>query len=486
MNKYLKKSLHYFAGNLFNKALLFFFLPIFTHFMVPSEYAIYTNFLIFIAFASLIYLLGIQQALFSYFHEESTNEYKHNLISSIFVVVIILGIVLSILILFNRDLISQLIVRDKAYGYLIPFIVIIIFSGSIYGITLSILNMMERSVNYAILGGVKNSVLLILFLYGSITSQFNVYTVFLFMTISSIISGFIALINIGKILRNLDDGSFRPKIFSFELIRPVIRFGIIMIPGTFAMLILRVIDRYMLTYLSVGGLHDVGIYAIGYRIGMILQFLASIVSLVFFPYAMRIADKPGAKIVYRKIYNYFVWLGSGLGILLIIFSNEIFALLIDSKYNDAINIVFVGVISVFLLGVFNILNIGFYVKKSAKNISITVTLGAILNLVLNYFLIPRYGIFGAGIASIVAYLFIVIYNFINVEIKTKIGFNWKFIATSIILLLITSLLNIFVPRCLTATFLKLLILSVVLMILFMILKRNGKLNELFQISKTGW
>ena len=72
-------------------------------------------------------------------------------------------------------------------------------------------------------------------------------------------------------------------------------FGLIMVPGTLALISMRVLDRYMLTYLSAEGLHDVGIYSTGYRVGMIMQFLVTVFSLVFISYAMRIADRPEAK-----------------------------------------------------------------------------------------------------------------------------------------------------------------------------------------------
>lgn len=485
MNNYLKKTLHYFAGNLFNKILLIVFLPIFTHFMIPAEYAVYTNFLIFIAFARLIYLLGMQQSLFPFFHADTSNEYKFNLISSIYLLILITGLVLSILILFNNTLLTQLIVRNPNYNYLIPYIVAIIFCECIYGLTLSILNMMESSANYAILGGAKNLILLILFLFGTFTNQFTVRTVFQFIMISSVVAAFLALINIIKVLMNYADGSFQPKWFSFNMLKPVVRFGLIMIPGTIAMLILRVMDRYMLTYLSAGGLHDVGIYATGYRVGMVMQVLVTMVSLVFFPYAMRIAKNPEAKEIYRKIYNYYILFGCALGSLIILFSNEIFTILIDKNYHESIKIVFIGTISVFLLGVFNILNIGFYLKKSAKNISVAVCIGALLNLVMNFLLIPEYGIIGAGIASIAAYLFIVIYNFIQVERKISIGYNEKYLVLSLVLLLVLSYLNFHIPSGLEYSIIKLFILTVFLLITILRMKRRGKIEEFKIMYKKG-
>ncbi|MCF7859276.1 MAG: polysaccharide biosynthesis C-terminal domain-containing protein [Candidatus Cloacimonetes bacterium] len=485
MNKYLRKSIHYFAGNLFNKILLIAFLPIFTHFMVPAEYAVYTNFLIFISFANLIYLMGMQQSIISYFNAGPSLEYKYTLISSMYILVFVAGVFFSPLILMNGKAITYLIVRDVGYKNLVPYIVVIIFAECIYGLTLSILNMMERSANYAVLGSIKNLILLILFLFGTFSNKFTVHTIFLFMMISASVASLLAIVNIIKILKNIAEGSFQPKIFSFKILRPVLKFGLFMIPGTMAMLILRVMDRYMLTYLSANGLHDAGIYATGYRIGMIMQLLATIVSLVFFPYAMRIADQPEAKKIYRKIYNYFIWLGSFLGILIILYSNEIFAIFIDSKYHEAINIVFVGVISVFLLGVFNILNIGFYIKKSAKNISIAVGFGAILNLVMNYFLIPKYGIMGAGIASIAAYLFIVSYNFIKVEKKINIGYNVNYLISSVVLLFALTYINLQIPSGLKFTIYKTLFFVVFLFAALLILQKNGKIEEFKIMYKNG-
>lgn len=485
MNNYLKKTLHYFAGNLFNKILLIVFLPIFTHFMIPAEYAVYTNFLIFIAFARLIYLLGMQESLFPYFHAETSNEYKFSLISSIYLLILFTGLILSILILFNNTLLSQLIVRNPSYDYLIPYIVIIIFCECIYGLTLSILNMMESSANYAILGGVKNLILLILFLFGTFTNQFTLQTIFQFIMISSVIAAFLASFNIIKILKKYADGSFQPKWFSIIILIPVVKFGLVMIPGTIAMLILRVMDRYMLTYLSAGGLHDVGIYATGYRVGMVMQVLVTMVSLVFFPYAMRIAKSPEAKGIYRKIYNYYILFGCALGSLIILFSNEIFTILIDNKYHDSFKIVFIGAISVFLLGVFNILNIGFYIKRSAKSISLAVSMGALLNLVMNYVLIPEYGIIGAGISSIAAYLFIVIYNFIQVERKISIGYNEKYLFLSIVLLLVLSYLNFHIPSGLEYSIIKIFVLTIILLITILRLKRRGKIEEFKTMYKKG-
>ena len=409
MKEYIEKILHYTAGNLLQKIILLILLPVFTHFLVPEEYAVYTNVVVFISFASLIYFLGFQQAIFSYFYEKKTPEYHYTLISSIFITIIFFGIILSMLIIIFRVELSQLILRTKAFSNIMLWVSMILFFDVVYGMVLSILNMMERSKQYILVGNFKHVLLLILLVVAAISSRFNLKTIFILMTISSGCAALVAVSVMGSIMRGLSQNSKSKKIFSYPIMKRLLSFGLVMIPGTFAMLILKVSDRYMLTYLSARSLYDVGIYAIGYRIGMIITFLNSIISLVYFPYAMRVAEDSNAKNSFRKVFNFYVIFGGLIGFSVILFSPEIFKIFIDSRYHEAIKIVVFGVISNYLYGIFNIINLSFYVKKKAGNIALAVGLGAILNIVLNFMLIPQYGIYGAGIASIIAFALIVFF-----------------------------------------------------------------------------
>lgn len=124
-------------------------------------------------------------------------------------------------------------------------------------------------------------------------------------------------------------------------------------------------------------------------------------------------------------------------------------------------------------------------EKSAKDITIAVSLGALFNLILNYYLIPLYCVMGAGIASIAAYLFIVCYNFIKVEKKTNIGFNGSYLAFSVFILLIVTYLNIYIQINLQVTIIKTIILIIVLIVTVLIMKKNGKLDELRSMYRAG-
>ncbi len=485
MKEYFSKIVHYTAGNLFQKIILLIFLPIFTHYLVPEEYAIYTNLMIFISFASLIYFLGIQQAIFSYFYQKKTPEYHYTLISSIIITLICIGVVLSLLIIIFRNDLSILLLRSSQYSYLFVWVSVILFFDVIYGIVLSILNMMEYSKQYVLVGNSKHVLLLVLIIAIAIISKVSVKNIFIMMMITSGVAMLIALFSMISIIRSFRKQIDSASIYSFALMKKILSFGVIMIPGTLAMLILKVSDRYMLTYLSAGALYDVGIYAIGYRIGMIITFLNSIVSLVYFPYAMKIASQENAAKSFRKVFNYYIIAGGLLGILILLFTHEFFKIFIDSAYASAIKIVVFGVISNYLYGIFNIVNLSFYIRKKAKNIALAVGIGALLNIALNFILIPRYGIYGAGIASIISFALILLINFVAAEKLYPVGYNALIVIFITLALGIVSIMNFLVDYHLYQTFVKIVFIGILTYFFVRYSRRSKAISEIFQGLKSS-
>ena len=277
--------------------------------------------------------------------------------------------------------------------------------------------------------------------------------------------------------------SIEKKYFSIEIISPMLKFGIVMIPGTISMLILQASDRYMLTYLSANTMYDVGIYSAGYRIGMIMHFLVTLVSLVYLPYAMKIAKEPRAQAINRSVFKYYIIYGSLFGTFIILYSQEIFRFIIDSSYLISYKIVFAGVISSFLYGIFNIININYYVRKKAGNITLAVLLGAILNIVLNFILIPKYGIFGAGIASIIAYFFIVIFNYSVAVYLYKVKYPIVLVFIGLLILASAALINSYLVMNLKLFIIKTIIVTGIVGVVFLISKKDKQIQNLIMILK---
>ncbi|MCF7919153.1 MAG: oligosaccharide flippase family protein [Candidatus Cloacimonetes bacterium] len=479
MHSYLKKVIHYTAGNIANKLLLLLLLPMFSRFLPPDEYAVYTNIMLFFTFAALIYILGIQQAMYSYFNEQKTAAYQAKLISSVFITILISGIIFTTLIAFFSEKLSLWIVRDIQYSRLFFWVGITLFFNSITSICLSLLNVMERSGSYVIVGFTQNIIFFILLIFGGMNGMFSIIYIFKALFISTVIGSLLGIFIIGSIHRKLPDARF--GIFSAKIMLPILRFGLIMIPGTIAMIILRAADRLMLTHLSAStiyrSLYNVGIYSISYKIGSIMLFLITLISTVFLPYAMRIADKEKAPEIYRTMFSYYLWGGGILGFFIILFSPEIFALLIDAQYAVAARLTFIGVISTYLQGIFNLINVIFYAQKRAGNIAVAVILGALINIGLNFLLIPAFGLYGAGAASIFAYLFIVILNYIYAQKEFKPNYKIGYLLITLPLFGIAMALIRFVPFTLISISFKVFFALLFCVGLYLLLLKRGELEK---------
>lgn len=483
MKRYLSKTIDYAAGNFFNKVLLIILLPIFTHFMVPEEYAVYTNLMIFFSFASLIYLLGIQQALFSHFYEVKTDQYKFSLISSIYFILIFFGLLLSILIIVFRQQLSQLVLRSPDHAPLFFYLAIVLFFNMLFSISLSLLNIMEKSRHYAVISALQNVIVLLLIIIFSLQGQFSVSHYFIFLTIASVFASAVGIFQITRLLRRMPLSRIEKIYFSPQISFSLLKFGIIMIPGTIAMLILQASDRYMLTYLSPNTLYDVGIYAAGYRIGMIMHFLVTLVSLVYLPYAMKTAAEPQAQQTNRNMFKYYIIFGSLFGAFIISYSQEIFRFIIAAEYLNSHKIVFVGVISSFLYGIFNIININFYARKRAGNISLAVLLGAVLNIGLNFLLIPKYGIFGAGFASIISYFIIMIFNYSVAALLFKIRYHFYLVFGGMLVLAAASWLNAGFEFSWNLFAFKTVFFIILAGMLIILIKKDSSLQKIFMLLR---
>ena len=478
MKRYIGKTIDYAAGNFFNKVLLIILLPIFTHFMAPEEYAVYTNLMIFFALASLIYMLGIQQAIFSHFYDVDTDQHKFSLISSIYIILIVFGLILSSLVAVFRNELSLLVLRTAEYADILYYLALALFFNMLFSISLSLLNIMERSRQYAVVSASQNVIVLLLIIAFSLNRQFSVRHYFIFLTFASALAALAGTIQILKHWRRLQVAVQDKRYFSHRVVSSVLKFGIVMIPGTIAMLVLQASDRYMLTYLSANSLHDVGIYSAGYRIGMIMHFLVTLISLVYLPFAMKTAREPQAEENNRLMFKYYVICGSLFGAFIISYSQEIFRFIINAEYLESYKIVFVGVVSSFVYGIFNIVNISFYARKKAGNISLAVLLGSVLNIILNFLMIPKYGIYGAGFASIIAYLFITIFNYTFAIKMFKIRYDFSLVLMGISILAAASWLNASFKLNLMIFIVKTVFFAVLAAALVLGLKKDGKWQQI--------
>ncbi len=96
--------------------------------------------------------------------------------------------------------------------------------------------------------------------------------------------------------------------------------------------------------------------------------------------------------------------------MIVLFSRE-FISLIDSRYQYALTLAPVLIMGIVVNQVAELSNRSFYQEKKTKTIMTITIIGAGINIILNYILIPMYGSMGAAIATLLSFLIIFIIKY---------------------------------------------------------------------------
>jgi O-antigen/teichoic acid export membrane protein len=121
------------------------------------------------------------------------------------------------------------------------------------------------------------------------------------------------------------------------------------------------------------------------------------------PFVFEHRKSPDAPALYARVTTYFVavlgflWLGVSL------LSPEVIAIMAQPSFHDAHQVVPLLAAAFFFQGLGYVVNIGIVLNKKVKYRPLIVAVATVLNLGLNYALVPRYQMMGAAVAACVSF-----------------------------------------------------------------------------------
>jgi len=127
------------------------------------------------------------------------------------------------------------------------------------------------------------------------------------------------------------------------------------------------------------------------------------------PFYFAMEKEPDAKSIFARVLTYFVLVMSALFVVISLFINDIVKIrifghdFIHPDYWSGLNIVPIVLLGYMFLGVSNIFSAGIYIQKKTHLMPVVTFIGAGVNIVVNYWLIPIMGITGAALATLFAY-----------------------------------------------------------------------------------
>jgi O-antigen/teichoic acid export membrane protein len=182
-------------------------------------------------------------------------------------------------------------------------------------------------------------------------------------------------------------------------------FGLPLILANSGLFVLNFSDRFFLQHLR--SLETVGIYAVGYKFGFMMNYLFVQPFFVMWQSRMYVIHaQPGHRKIFKEIFGLYSFGLVYSGLAMSLFSREIVRVMVEPKFAASQEVIPVVVLSYVFYGLSYYAQLGLFLTDRTKLIGVIGAVAAGLNLVLNYVLILRYGMMGAAAATLLSFVFI--------------------------------------------------------------------------------
>jgi O-antigen/teichoic acid export membrane protein len=192
--------------------------------------------------------------------------------------------------------------------------------------------------------------------------------------------------------------------FDLELFKQGISFSWPFIPTLLIAWILNWSDSvFIANYCSMG---EVGLYSMAYKISTVFFIVTGAFAVAYQPVFFRKANQVDQESAKRNIYS-IIHVASRafilMAFLLALFSEDIVRLLLDDKYQDIYLLIRVILLSHILAAIMGISSNLYYLQSKRSKLQLAVvSTSAVANLILNYLLVPTYGMYGAAWATVIS------------------------------------------------------------------------------------
>ena len=417
-----KETAIYGLSSIVGRFLNFLLVPIYTNFLSPAQYGVFTNLYAYIAFIFVIYGYGMDSAYMRFVSTLEMGDKKQNF-STPFASLVVTSLVLSIAIYLAATPLGVLVGLTALQGNLVQYAAWILFFDTLSIVPFAYLRMENRAKTFAglrVLNIVINGVLTVIFLA---LLHMGIEAMFIANLVASA-STFVVLLWIA-----LPQLTLR---FSKPLYREFLRFGLPYIPASLASIAIQVIDRPIVKALTNDA--TLGIYQASYRLGVFMMLVVGMFDYAWRPFFLTHAKDPDARELFAKVFTYLVSLMMLLFVGVSLFIDDIVRLhlfggyFINPRYWGGLSIVPVVLLAYVFTGAYVNFVVGVYLEKKTKYLPYATGAGALVNVVANYVLIPRIGIMGAAIATLLSYIVMAIGIYFPSQRLYHVPYEWGRIA----------------------------------------------------------
>ncbi|MBS3992788.1 MAG: oligosaccharide flippase family protein [Bacteroidetes bacterium] len=393
---YLKNFLHYFKGETLIKIFNILALPIFTYLLDPSDYGNMVVFMSLYGILIIILPLNIFQSIQPRYLKQKEN-FNDFLSSVLFGGTIVMFFSILLILIFSENIVNFFNLNFKIL-YFAVVASFFRFYFEIYSKLILAFNIGKKYSNIHILW--NGSELLVTTIFFILLSN-NVYLGKAYSII--LIAVLFSVFSLKKIQ------TFCSLRFYFQHLKESLTFSFPLILHSVSIMALAQFDRLIINQLFSST--ETGIYSIAYSIGLVASIINTPLINAGLPSIFENISKNNINnlVLYiEKITKYVV----AFSLLVIFFSKEGMLILTPTKYHESINLISIVAFSSSILIAYQFYSQYIFFNGKTFNIALVTAFSAVLNIGLNYLLLPIFGYKFAAIITLASNIFLVISMFL--------------------------------------------------------------------------
>lgn len=409
MNKlklFIENFLVYGLGGIISKIIPLIMVPIVTRLMPSTEYfgiSDLSNTVV--SFASALAVMGMYDAMYRMFFEKEDDEYKKDICSTALVFTVFTSIVVFLALLVFRKQVAYYFFSDRKYAYVVYISAI----ATLVGATNSIISAPTRMQNQRKIFLITNTISPIISYGISIPMLLNGY-----YTIALPLAAAISGVTMEVIFGILNRKWFDFKQFDVKLLKQLLIIAVPLLPNFLIYWVFNSCDKVMITNMI--GIGAAGIYSVGSKLGNCSQLIYTAFAGGWQYFAFSTMKEDNQVKSNSLVFEYLGIISFIVTTFVCAWSYPIFKILFTKQYLSGYIVAPYLFFAPLLQMLFQVAcNQFIVVKKTWPNMFILST-GAIVNVIINYFLIPVLGIEGASLATLLGY---VVSNIICIAVLYK-------------------------------------------------------------------
>jgi O-antigen/teichoic acid export membrane protein len=381
-----------------------------------ENYGIWTQIFVTLSFVAPIAILGLPYALARFLPEVKTIQEKREHIWSVFFIIFSTGTLLVLPFLFFEQFFASFLHIPVLFISLVAFLIVLEILNSFLTDLFRVLGSIwsYAFLNFGLTFGEILFTAIVLLSGGGLFGAVSV------LVLTRILMLFFAIIFLIKKI-----GFMFPK---FNYVKKYLKFGLPTIFSNLSHWIVQVSDRYFIANFL--GVLFVGYYAPAYTIGLIIAMCVPPMILILQPAVSRLFVEKNffetrRYLSYSLKYVLFITVPAAFGLSVLARPILLFSSTLEIATHGYAVVPFIA-LSIIPYGIYAVFSQVFFLFKKTSTDGLIWIAAALLALILNFILIPKFGIMGGAWSTIITYSIVLVLTIIFTRSLFSFPIDWRF------------------------------------------------------------